>query len=141
MGWSIGFDREWRRDIGYGVPAKCDHPDCDEDIHRGLSYVCGHDPYGGDTGCGLYFCSQHLTNVWDDAGDELATDANGNELVQLCERCVQRHENPDDSIGEPFTPKPDLEIWMIHKLNDESWQQWRAENPGEVEKLRQAVSP
>lgn len=26
MGWSIGYDDKWFRDIGYGVPAYCDHP-------------------------------------------------------------------------------------------------------------------
>jgi hypothetical protein len=60
MGWSIGWDSNWQRDIGYGVPAYCDHPNCHEHIDRGLSYVCGGEPYGGDEGCGLYFCSQHL---------------------------------------------------------------------------------
>lgn len=23
MGWSIGFDSNWNRDVGYGVPATC----------------------------------------------------------------------------------------------------------------------
>lgn len=55
MGWSIGFDSNWGQDIGYGVPSTCDHPDCDAEINRGLSYVCGGEPYGGDEGCGLYF--------------------------------------------------------------------------------------
>lgn len=41
MGWSIGFDSNWNRDIGYGVPAFCDHPGCTAEIDRGLAYVCG----------------------------------------------------------------------------------------------------
>ena len=28
MGWAIGYDSNWGRDIGYGVIAYCDHPDC-----------------------------------------------------------------------------------------------------------------
>jgi len=28
MGWSIGYDGNWKRDIGYGVPAYCDFPGC-----------------------------------------------------------------------------------------------------------------
>ncbi|HEV7521417.1 MAG TPA: hypothetical protein VGP89_09990, partial [Candidatus Angelobacter sp.] len=60
MGWSLGFDSNWQRDIGYGVPAYCDHPKCNKKIDRGLSYVCGGEPYGGELGCGLYFCSEHL---------------------------------------------------------------------------------
>ena len=55
MGWSLGYDSNWNRDIGYGVPAYCDHPYCNEEIDRGLSYVCGDALYGGDRGCGLFF--------------------------------------------------------------------------------------
>lgn len=63
MGWSVGFDKRWNRDIGYGVPAICDYPECSAEIDRGLSYVCGGQPYGGDSGCGLYFCSAHLQPI------------------------------------------------------------------------------
>src|SRR6185437_10124168 len=61
MGWGLGYDSRWKRYIGYGVTAYCDAPKCNEEIDRGLSYVCGaQEPYGGDNGCGLYFCSKHL---------------------------------------------------------------------------------
>lgn len=101
MGWSIGYDNRWKRDIGYGVTAKCDHPDCDEDIDRGLAHVCcGSKPYGGEDGCGLYFCAKHQTPLG------------------KCERCQN---------GEgPFDPKPDTDLWMKHKLYHESWAEWRA---------------
>lgn len=99
MGWAIGYDSMWQRDIGYGVPATCDHPDCDEVIDRGLAYVCGGQPYGGSDGCGLYFCGRHLvTGV-------------------LCERCYR-----DES---PFMPKPDRPEWIAHKATDPSWAEWR----------------
>lgn len=114
MGWSIGFDSKWNRDIGYGVPATCDHPGCNEEIDRGLSYVCGGEPYGGDRGCGLYFCQVHLL-----------TSAR---LPQLCARCKR--------LREPFNAKPDNLEWICWKLLDESWRQWRDENPKEVAKLR-----
>ncbi len=52
MGYSIGYNSEWDRDIGYGVPAYCDSPRCIAEIDRGMGYVC--------EGCGLYFCSDHL---------------------------------------------------------------------------------
>jgi len=51
MGWSIGYDTMWHRDIGYGVPATCDYPGCGAEIDRGLGYRC-------ET-CGLFFCGQH----------------------------------------------------------------------------------
>lgn len=118
MSWSIGFDSAWKRDIGYGVPATCDHPGCDEKIDRGLSHVCGGDPYGGYRGCGLHFCSDHLY---------LSA-----RLPQLCDRCSPRKR-------KPFTAKPDHLDWIKWKLTDESWEQWRAENPEEVKRLQEVL--
>lgn len=103
MSWSIGYDNKWKRDIGYGVPCWCDHPGCTEEINRGLSYVCGGEPYGGEAGCGLYFCEQHR-------------------FPTLCDSCL--HERPKD-----FDAKPDHPEWIHWKLTDASWAEWRAENP------------
>ncbi len=108
MSWSIGYDDNWKRDIGYGVPSICDHPGCTEEIDRGLSYVCGGEPYGGDRGCGLYFCSAHL-RVHE-------------RLPQLCNRCSPRARSP-------FKPTLDTPEWTNWKLTDESWADWRKENP------------
>lgn len=110
MSWSIGYDSKWKRDIGYGVPAICDHPGCGEKIDRGLAYVCGGEPYGGE-GCGLYFCANHRSGL-------------------LCSRCA--NEQP------PFSPAPDHPEWIKHKLTDESWQAWRDENPKAVAELSAA---
>lgn len=107
MGWSIGYDNNWGRDIGYGVPAYCDHPACNEQIDRGLSYVCGGEPYGGERGCGLFFCHTHL-NYYP-------------RLPQLCERCAPRQK-------KPFHPKPDHPEWVHFKMTDESWEEWRKQN-------------
>jgi len=117
MGWSIGFDSDWNRDIGYGVPATCDHPGCGAEIDRGLAYVCGGQPYGGDHGCGLYFCSDHKRYAGDKRDNE-----------PLCSRCYMGRD--------PFTATPDLIEWIAWKLTDESWQQWRDENPEEVAQLK-----
>lgn len=104
MGWSLGFDETWRRDIGYGVPAICDHPGCNEQIDRGLAYVCGfQEPYGGEDGCGLYFCHAH---------------GGGS-------RCAHCEAND----GETFDPKPDVNAWIEHKLTDPTWGKWREDNP------------
>lgn len=113
MGWSIGFDSTWNRDIGYGVPAVCDHPKCNEAIDRGLDYVCfGQQPYGGN-GCGLYFCDKHH-------------DGDGK-----CSRC--RNRKP------PFNAKPDAPEWMRWKIRDMSWREWREENPEAVAQIRTAL--
>jgi len=107
MGYQIGYDERNKRDIGYGVPAICDHPECNTKIDRGLAFVCkNQEPYGGE-GCGLFFCSKHHG-------------------IDGCERC--------EKGKEPFEPKNDTKEWIEHKLNDESWGQWRNENPEEVSK-------
>jgi hypothetical protein len=117
MGWSIGFDSNWHRDVGYGVPAMCDYPDCGKQIDRGLGYICGDDIYGGSVGCGLFFCEAHL--------QEWKVTENG--LRRVCERCV---------LGvDPFMPTADVPEWLKHKLNDASWLIWRDENPDEVAEI------
>jgi hypothetical protein len=110
MSWSVGYDSNWKRDIGYGVPSICDHPDCNECIDRGLPYVCGGEPYGGDRGCGLYFCGKHLSYY-----------KNG---VQVCDQCGNN--------SNPFEPKPDLEEWIQHKMTDPSWDDWRKSQEGAI---------
>jgi hypothetical protein len=108
MSWAIGYDNNWRRDIGYGVPSICDHPDCSEEIDRGLGYVCGGEPYGGEHGCGLYFCDKHLV-----------FSLTGLDRFQLCDRCAE--------YEEPYTPKPDTDEWIHRKATDPSWEKWRRE--------------
>lgn len=110
MSWSIGYDPKWHRDIGYAVPAYCDHSGCNETIDRGLAFVCGGEPYGGERGCGLYFCKKHLVI--------------SKKLPQVCNRCRARHS--------PFKPKQDHPEWLVFKLTDPSWQPWRSEQPKAV---------
>ena len=113
MSRAVGYDDKWKRDIGSGVPSICDHPDCAKEIDRGLSYVCGEEPYGGDVGCGLYFCDDHM----------FCTD----DGIRVCERCATE--------ADSFEPTLDTQEWTYWKLTDESWQQWRDENPEEVAEL------
>lgn len=67
MGWGHGIAYDGR-EIGYTVDATCDQPGCDEQIDRGLGYLCGgSDPGALDVvidgadgpGCGRYFCGRH----------------------------------------------------------------------------------
>lgn len=109
MGWAIAYDDKWERDIGYGVVALCDHPDCNKEIDRGLSYVCSHqEPRGGD-GCGLYFCGDHQSYVGE------------------CERCQKGMD--------PFPAKPEHPFWIRFKLLDPSWNTWREECPDEAKEF------
>lgn len=119
MGWSIGYDDKWDRDIGYGVPAYCDHPKCNAEIDRGLSYVCGGDVYGGEHGCGLFFCSAHRGYYTETRHDH-------------CKRC--------GTYKPPYAAKPDHPTWMQHKLSDESWAEWRAGSPRLVAAMREQLS-
>jgi hypothetical protein len=122
MGWQVGYDGKWQRDIGYGVPAICDRARCGAAIDRGLSYVCGSDPRGGDRGCGLYFCGECLRFSRKD----------GDRYVYLCSRCNKNRA--------PYEPTPDVPEWVEHKLADESWGPWRDEHPAEVAAMRSALA-
>jgi hypothetical protein len=111
MSWQVGHDTRWQRDIGSGVPAECDHPDCTQKIDRGLYYVCGGEPYGGEHGCGLFFCDEHLAFI-------VRLDAAA-ATPQLCDRCL------DEDFKPPFAAKPDLQEWTDWKMTDPSWAEWR----------------
>jgi hypothetical protein len=113
MGYGVYF-REGRW-AGYGVPAVCDKPDCTTEIDRGLAYICGEEP-GSEKGCGLFFCSNHLYFGLADNDP------------QMCERCC--NEEP------PYEPKADTAEWTTHMLTDDSWQQWRDENPEQVATMK-----
>lgn len=106
MGWSIGYDTRWKRDIGYTVPAYCDHPGCMAEIDRGLGYVCGGEPYGGGRGCGLFFCMKHGGGA-------------------RCWRCRD---------GKLYRKKiaPEHPEWIAWKLTDKSWSKWRKEEPNDL---------
>lgn len=118
MSWAIGYDDHWKRDIGYGVPAYCDHPGCREEINRGLSYVCGSEPYGGEHGCGLYFCRMH--RQFHEFRDGCCP--------EVCSRCHR--------YKLPFKATPEHPRWVDWKLADGSWQEWRDANPQQVDRMR-----
>lgn len=116
MGWQIYEDTKGRplRWAGYGVPAYCDHPKCSEEIDRGVSHHCGEVNRNEEDGCGLHFCEKHLNHD------------------HLCERCTKRKD--------AFEPKPDHPEWSRHVLTDESWKQWRDENPKYAEQYNEYSS-
>jgi len=107
MYWAIGYDEHWNRDIGYDVPGICDHPNCTKTINRGVDHVCGGEPYGGESYCGLYFCAEHL---------EINPDAE-EQPVPMCAQCA--------SGNEPFEPTPDTSEWITYKETSIYWAGWR----------------
>ncbi len=145
MSWAIGYDTQWKRDVGYGVPAFCDHLECKEKIDRGLSFVCGGEIYGGENGCGLFFCDKHgggsrCERCANDISDQDIRDA-----IEDCDSSIDYNAAVEllDVLGieryasKPYDAKPDHPEWIAHKLTDPSWQEWRDENPEEVAKLKE----
>lgn len=133
MGWAIGYIGG--RDVGYGVPAVCEHPDCNVEIDRGLAYACGGFP-DSEYGCGLFFCDKHMQYA------ELSEE-DGGEVVQCCEPCAYRNEHPDadwHTWPKTYDRKPDVLKWVLWKLNAPSWKRWRTETPQEVTELRERVA-
>lgn len=121
MGWAVGFSLRHDRDIGYGVPCLCEHPDCHKRIHRGLAYVCGGDVEGGEHGCGMFFCDDHRYI----AGDKRSN-------ASLCKRCRYGHK--------PYPLKPDVIEWVRWKLQDRSWAKWREAYPDKVKAMRERLA-
>ena len=74
------------REAGYNVDAVCDEPGCTQQIDRGLAYLCGDRPLGLGltTGCGGYFCGDHLFLGCGQRVNGGATSA--------CSRCAEEDE-------------------------------------------------
>lgn len=92
MGWGhCGTDGEGR-EIGYYIDATCDHPECNEEIDRGLGYACGGmhgdgNIYNMEIGCEKYFCSAHLNYVGL---------SDSKEWVPVCKQCYDEADLDDE---------------------------------------------
>lgn len=136
MGYSvyqqtIDHNNNVSRWAGYGVPAYCDHPGCTALINRGMGYACCNDPSHTQS-CGGFYCSDHqdqyvMVDELEDMTDQQletlgidrsATDSDGDGIV----KCTH---GPLDGSKE----HPD---WLNHILTDQSWEEWRKENPDQV---------
>lgn len=61
-----GFYFAGGRPAGYYVTATCDKRGCNEEIDRGLGWLCGDDPgypHENGYGCQMYFCESHGSGV------------------------------------------------------------------------------
>lgn len=110
---------------GYGVPTICEHPDCDKEIDRGMSYACGGEPFS-EWGCDRYFCEKHRSPHCFNTG-------NSRTCIEVCDRCLKRKS--------PFPYKPEHPDWIKHLLTNESWEEWRKENKEEVDTLGELLCP
>jgi hypothetical protein len=74
-------------EAGYGVTATCEKDGCEEQIDRGLAYLCGKAPGGDEYGCGGYYCEKDLyMGPTEETGD-------------LCARCRARVEAPVETAA------------------------------------------
>ena len=80
MSWARGINAEGR-EVGYAIAGNCDHPECDAEIDRGLSYICGSQINGGEHGCGKFFCESHRR-----------TTVTGPDTASLCAACMKHYE-------------------------------------------------
>lgn len=48
-------------DVGYAVRDTCNLKGCGRSINRGLGHLCGRTHGDNETGCGRYFCHDHLS--------------------------------------------------------------------------------
>lgn len=90
MGWSYGEVNG--KPVGYSVPDVCNHPECDKEIHRGLSYACGDMP-GDGMGCDGFFCGEHLNYTGVRIGEDGPR--------QLCDACFEDWERERAAEAAP----------------------------------------
>lgn len=125
MGYQVYKDGD--RWAGYGVPAECDFPTCRAKIDRGIAYKC--EEYTD--------YRYELNGVPIEAPDSLVEGDGVEEIEEEREGCglffCDQHQHHPEHEGS--TPKPDSLEWMRHMMSDASWQQWRNENPSEVNRI------
>ena len=118
MGYGV-YEQDGRW-CGYGVPAECDWPSCEKQIDRGVAYKCEeHVWYEGDD---------------DEEGVECVEDGCG---LFFCENHLWLRDGDEHDF---VVPKGESDEWMAHMLTDESWEQWRRENPERVKQMEVALS-
>ena len=89
MGWGdCGTDSKGRP-IGYVFEATCDHPGCNAEIDRGLSFACGGMHGELELGCEGYFCPKHMHMVKVVGYDHI------DQLCAACYAVIQPFENDD----------------------------------------------
>lgn len=117
MGYAVYFDNRW---AGYGVPAECDMPDCHTLIDRGLGYKC-----------------EETSDSFEDPETGIETQfALGGCGLFFC----SEHLYLDclvDHVG--VEPKDELPAFMLFQLTDESWAQWRVEEPRQVARYEKVL--
>lgn len=134
MGYSVYFSDKNNRWQGYGVPAFCDHPGCKNEIDRGMAYVCcGNQEHTNS--CGGFYCAEHAelcTLISEDEFDEALDDEEVQEQLELYGLTEMPIFDEDGYFyhceHKPIEAK-EHPSWIKHVSADESWKQWRDEEP------------
>lgn len=125
MGYGVYEDSDARdygveRWAGHMVPAECDMPDCREEIERDLDSKC----------------EQHPADA-----DLIAEGETDPEMIARgCGMFFCSTHLGATAGYEGIKPKPDSLVWMRHQLTDESWADWRAQNPATARSRAEAVA-
>lgn len=114
---------------GYGVPAYCEHPDCDKEIDRGMAFACGGEPFS-ELGCDGYFCEDHREYYAYDSEQDGPCEHDEDCLcpsVEVCHACA---------TGQPRYPyKQEHPRFIYHLVHDYSWAEWRNDKAEKVAAL------
>ncbi|MBE3670940.1 hypothetical protein BOO25_18600 [Vibrio navarrensis] len=102
MSWAnCGQDKSGRF-IGYAIEAICDHPGCNKEINRGLSYVCGTMHGEDEISCDKYFCEEHKSNyvTFDDGRGAHICDECAKQLLESEEYVVDEDEGDITRVAD-----------------------------------------
>jgi hypothetical protein len=101
MSWSDCGKDSQGRPIGYAHAATCDHPGCNKEIDRGLSYACGGMHGNTEIGCEKYFCEDHL---------EFTVEHDGS-FDRVCQGCMAQLTTSGDWALHP-------EDWTVQRIQE-----------------------
>lgn len=121
MGYSVYEEPDKNRWAGYGVPAECDMPGCSAKIFRGLDYKC-------DT---IFRYEDVVDNG--EVIDQIEYEDVGCGLFFCHDHLYQTEKH------EGILPKLDSKEWVQFMLTDESWAEWRTENPERVVSMKDRI--
>lgn len=110
MGYSVYWaNKRWQ---GYGVLAFCDFKDCTKEINRGMGFQNEND----------------IQEVDEDG--EIVKSSPPNTF------CCNDHSYSDPDEDCEINLNKEHPKWFKHVLTDNSWEQWRKENPETAGKYR-----
>lgn len=106
------FEPTGEKPAGYMVLATCDQRGCDEEINRGLGYLCGSEPgdlWDDGPGCRRYFCEKHLSATGERGG------------------CRHRRNKPWGRVLSDMVQSPEG-VYCLDRIGHEGLHAWARED-------------